>query len=113
MSTGSMTARSPASFGGLTGRCRAALGGLAARAHAGGDAYARAMGWDVTPTPGSFGLSGRSYSDPRFATPKTDGRTGSGRRADQGPRRPGLGGHPQAADPAPRLPAGRRERSGA
>ena len=86
-SIGTTTARSPASLGGLAGRCRAALGGLAARAHAGGDVRARAMGWAVTPTPGRFGLSGRSYRDPRFGTPEADGRTRRARTAGKRARR--------------------------
>ncbi len=75
------TARSPASLGGLASRGRAALG--AARAHAGGDAYARAMGWAVNLTPGGFGLSGRSHRDPRFGTPEAHGRARRARTADK------------------------------
>ena len=41
---------------------------LSTRAHAAGDARARALGWEITRTPGRAGLTGRRYRDPRFAT---------------------------------------------
>ncbi len=41
---------------------------LSDRAHAAGDDRARAIGWEVTSTPGPLGLRGRNYRDPRFAT---------------------------------------------
>jgi hypothetical protein len=40
---------------------------LSDRAHAAADGRAQARGWEVTQTPGRFGLRGRSYRDPRFA----------------------------------------------
>ena len=55
-----------ARLAGLTGRSRAWLAQIADRAHASADAQARAAGWTVTVTPGPFGLSGRTYRDPRF-----------------------------------------------
>jgi hypothetical protein len=39
---------------------------LSDRVHAAADQRARAVGWQVTQTPGWFGLAGRSYPDPRF-----------------------------------------------
>jgi hypothetical protein len=38
------------------------------RVHAAGDAAARRHGWTITATSARSGLSGRVYSDPRFAT---------------------------------------------
>jgi hypothetical protein len=52
---------------GMTARIRAAGERLTDRIHAATDDRARALGWEVTATPGRFGLSGRSYRDPRFA----------------------------------------------
>jgi hypothetical protein len=52
---------------GMTARIRAVGGRLSGRIHAAADDRARAGGWEVTQTPGRFGLSGRSYRDPRFA----------------------------------------------
>ena len=40
---------------------------LSDRLHSAADDRARARGWAVTHTPGRFGLTGRSYRDPRFA----------------------------------------------
>jgi hypothetical protein len=45
---------------------RATARRLSARVHAAADQRARAVGWEVTETPGWFGLAGRSYRDPRF-----------------------------------------------
>jgi hypothetical protein len=53
----------------LAGRLRAAAGHLSDRVHADGDERAHAMGWTVTPTAGRFGLSARTYRDPRFGPP--------------------------------------------
>lgn len=52
---------------GMTARIRAVGERLSDRIHVGADDRARALGWEVTQTPGRFGLSGRSYRDPRFA----------------------------------------------
>jgi len=52
---------------GITTRIRAVAGRLIGRVHAAADDRARARGWQVTPTPGRLGLTGRSYRDPRFA----------------------------------------------
>ena len=52
---------------GITARPRAACQRLSGRVHAAADDRARARGWQVTPTPGRLGLTGRSYRDPRFA----------------------------------------------
>jgi hypothetical protein len=52
---------------GMTARIRAVGERLSDRVHAATDGRARARGWQVTQTPGRFGLSGRSYRDPRFA----------------------------------------------
>ena len=51
----------------MTERIRAAGERLSDRIHAAADDHARARGWQITQTPGRFGLSGRSYHDPRFA----------------------------------------------
>jgi hypothetical protein len=40
---------------------------LSGRVHAADADRARALGWKVTETPGSLGLRGRDYRDPRFA----------------------------------------------
>ena len=47
-------------------RSRAVAERLSDRIHAAGDDHARALGWEVTQTPGRLGLTGRSYRDPRF-----------------------------------------------
>ncbi len=52
---------------GMTARIRAVGERLSNRIHAAADDHARALDWEVTQTPGRFGLSGRSYRDPRFA----------------------------------------------
>ena len=52
---------------GMTARITVVGERLSAHIHAAADDRARALGWQVTPTPGRFGLSGRSYHDPRFA----------------------------------------------
>ena len=52
---------------GITARIRAAGERLSGHIHAATDDRARAQGWQITHTPGRFGLSGRSYHDPRFA----------------------------------------------
>jgi hypothetical protein len=54
---------------GLTARIRAAGERVSDRIHAAADDRAWARGWQVTQTPARFGLRGRSYRDPRFATP--------------------------------------------
>jgi hypothetical protein len=51
----------------MIARIRAVGGRLSDRIHAAADDRARALGWEVTQTPGRFGLSSRSYRDPRFA----------------------------------------------
>ncbi len=61
---------------GIAARLRAACERLSGRVHAAADDRARALGWQVTPTTGRLGLTGRSYRDPRFA---------ARRRALQGP----------------------------
>jgi hypothetical protein len=80
----------------LAGLIRARLTATADRMHAAGDARARAIGWAVTTTPGPFGLSGRSYRDPRFST-----------------LQPGPGDCSCTARPGPRPAGGRPEQSGA
>jgi len=50
-----------------TGFVRAAVRKLSDRVHAATDARAQALGWEITETLGRFGLTGRSYHDPRFA----------------------------------------------
>ena len=52
---------------GIAARLRAVGERLSGRMHAAADDRARALGWEVTQTPGRLGLSGRSYRDPRFA----------------------------------------------
>ena len=52
----------------ITTRIRAAGQRLSDRIHTAADDRARALGWEVTATPGRLGLSGRSYRDPRFTT---------------------------------------------
>jgi hypothetical protein len=51
----------------MTARIRALAERLSGRIHAAADDHARAQGWQITHTPGRFGLSGRSYHGPRFA----------------------------------------------
>ena len=52
---------------GIRARLRAVGMRLSDRLHAGADDRARAVGWEVTRTPGRLGLTGRRYRDPRFA----------------------------------------------
>jgi hypothetical protein len=52
---------------GIAARIGAVGERLSDRIHAAADDRARALGWEVTETPGRLGLSGRSYRDPRFA----------------------------------------------
>ena len=68
---------------GIAARIRAVGRWLSGRIHAAADERARALGWEVTQTPGPFGLTSRSYHDPRFAArrqarhdtaPERDGR---------------------------------------
>ena len=68
---------------GLAAAITGAAGRLSNRIHASGDARARAAGWEITPTPGRAGLTGRTYRDPRFTRTATVGRTVTtqGRRA--------------------------------
>ncbi|MHB1594920.1 MAG: hypothetical protein ACYCO9_21545 [Streptosporangiaceae bacterium] len=68
---------------GLAEAISSTAGRLSTRAHAAGDARARARGWEITPTPGRAGLTGRTYRDPRFTRTATVGRAASagGRRA--------------------------------
>ena len=68
----------------ITARIRQAAERLSDRIHAAADDRARALGWQVTPTPGPLGLSGRQYRDPRFgdrAGHRRDG-TANGERHD-------------------------------
>jgi hypothetical protein len=67
MSRPGMTGRTTAGRPGMTARLRAAGERVSDRIHAAADDRARARGWQVTQTPGRFGLRGRSYRDPRFA----------------------------------------------
>jgi hypothetical protein len=67
----------------ITARIRAVSGRLSDRVHAAADDRARARGWQVTQTPGRFGLSGRSYHDPRFAARRQALQRGSA-RTDKG-----------------------------
>jgi hypothetical protein len=62
-----MTSHTTTGRQGMTARIRAAGERLSTRIHAAADDRARARGWQVTPTPGRFGLSGRSHRDLRFA----------------------------------------------
>jgi hypothetical protein len=62
-----MTSHTATGRHGMTARIRAVGERLSTRIHAAADDRARALGWEVTQTPGRFGLSGRSYRDPRFA----------------------------------------------
>jgi hypothetical protein len=62
-----MTSHTTTGRQGMTARIRAVGERLSDRIHAAADDRARARGWQVTPTPGRFGLSGRGYRDPRFA----------------------------------------------
>jgi hypothetical protein len=52
---------------GIATRIRVVGERLSERIYAAADDRARALGWEITETPGRFGLSGRSYRDPRFA----------------------------------------------
>ena len=67
---------------GITARFWAAGGRLSDRIHAAADDHARARGWQITQTPGRFGLSGRSYHDPRFAA-RLQARQDTPARTDQ------------------------------
>jgi hypothetical protein len=67
MSRPGMTSHTATGRHGMTARIRAVGGRLSGRIHAAADDRARALGWEVTPTPGRFGLRGRSYRDLRFA----------------------------------------------
>ena len=66
---------------GIAARIRALGERLSGRIHAAADDRARALGWQVTETPGRLGLSGRGYRDPRFAARR---RTPSGHAAQEG-----------------------------
>jgi hypothetical protein len=66
----------------MTERIRAAGERLSDRIHAAADDHARARGWQITQTPGRFGLSGRSYHDPRFAA-RLQARQDTPARTDQ------------------------------
>ena len=50
----------------MTERIRTIGERLSGRIHAAADDRARVRGWQVTQTPGRFGVRGRSYHDPRF-----------------------------------------------
>ena len=56
---------------------------LSDRAHAAADARAQARGWEVTETPGRFGLFGRSYRDPRFAARRQHHQNAPAGRSDR------------------------------
>jgi hypothetical protein len=62
-----MTSHTATGRQGMTARIRAVGERLSDCIHAAADDRARALGWEVTQTPGRLGLSGRSYRDPRFA----------------------------------------------
>ena len=62
-----MTSHTATGRHGMTARIRAVGEQVSDRIHAAADDRARALGWQVTPTRGRYGLSGRSYRDPRFA----------------------------------------------
>jgi hypothetical protein len=51
---------------------RATARRLSDRLHAAADDHARALGWQVTKTPGWLGLGGRTYRDPRFDIRRPD-----------------------------------------
>jgi hypothetical protein len=55
---------------------RTAVRRLSDRVHATADDQARALGWQITQTPGPLGLTGRRYRDPRFATRTSQPTTG-------------------------------------
>ena len=57
---------------GIAARIRALGERLSDRSHAAADDRARALGWEITKTPGRLGLRGRSYGDPRFAMRRQD-----------------------------------------
>jgi hypothetical protein len=69
MSHPGMTSHTATGRQGMTARIRAVGRRLSGRIYTAADDRARARGWEVTPTPGRFGLSGRSYRDLRFAAP--------------------------------------------
>ena len=56
---------------------------LSDHAHAAADDRARALGWEVTETPGRFGLRGRSYRDPRFAARRQTHQNAQAGRSDR------------------------------
>jgi hypothetical protein len=60
----------------IVGFVRATARKLSDHVHGAADDRARALGWEVTQTPGRFGLSGRSYRDPRFAARRQDRQDG-------------------------------------
>ena len=66
----------------MTERIRTIGERLSGRIHAAADDHARAQGWQITHTPGRFGLSGRSYHDPRFAA-RLQARQDTPARTDQ------------------------------
>jgi hypothetical protein len=49
---------------------------LSDRVFAGGDAFAREHGWEITKTTGRFGFCARNYRDPRFSQRAAAGRQG-------------------------------------
>ena len=62
-----MTSHTATGRPGMTARISAVGQRLSTRIHAAADDHAQARGLQVTQTRGRFGLSGRSYRDPRFA----------------------------------------------
>jgi hypothetical protein len=72
MSTTGRLAAAPPHRPRIAGFVRTAARKLRDRVHGAADDRARALGWEVTQIPGRFGLSGRSYRDPRFATRRQD-----------------------------------------
>jgi hypothetical protein len=67
LSRPSLTSHTATGRQGVTAPIRGLGERLIDHIHAAADDHARARGWQATPTPGRFGLSGRSYRDPRFA----------------------------------------------
>jgi hypothetical protein len=63
----------------MTERIRTIGERLSGRIHAAADDRARARGWQVTETPGRFGLRGHSYHDPRFTARRQARQRGSAR----------------------------------
>jgi hypothetical protein len=66
----------------MTERIRTIGERVSDRIHAAADDRARARGWQITQTPGRFGLRGRSYHDPRFAA-RRQARQDTPARTDQ------------------------------